>query len=121
MPEVDLDKAADIGVAVKAAEKLLPAWFVPRMMTDEWTFGLLLTTGQILVIRHLSRVRQAADGTIWLDVKMRPRERESTLETRSSLNYLFAPSEELDASVSAAHVMVAFELEARQSSTAANT
>jgi hypothetical protein len=35
---------------VEAAEKLLPAWFVPRMMTDEWVFGLLLVTGQVLAI-----------------------------------------------------------------------
>jgi hypothetical protein len=30
---------------VRQAKKLLPAWFVPRMMEDEWVFGLLLVTG----------------------------------------------------------------------------
>jgi hypothetical protein len=42
---------------VARAERLLPAWFVPRMMTDWWHFGLLLVTGQVIAIRGIREVR----------------------------------------------------------------
>ena len=100
---------------VEAAQKLLPAWFVQRMMTDEWTFGLLLATGQVLVINRIASVHQAADGSIWLDVEMREKREDSWLEPElgkmpSNLNYLLAPTERNDASINAAHVVAAFEL-----------
>ena len=37
---------------ITKAQRLLPAWFVPRMMTDCWSFGLLLETGHLLVIEQ---------------------------------------------------------------------
>jgi hypothetical protein len=85
------------------------------MMTDEWTFGLLLATGHVLVIDNISSVHQAADGSIWLDVRMHQKEKDRRLEpelgeTPSNLNYLLAPTERNDASINAAHVMAAFEL-----------
>jgi hypothetical protein len=100
---------------VEQAAKLLPAWFVPRMMQDEWVFGLLLITGQVLVIYNLSAVHQAADGTIWLDVQMEEKEKGRALEpelgdTPSRLNYLFSPTKRTTASINAAHVVAAFEL-----------
>ena len=44
------------------------------MMFDEWHFGLVLSTGQVLFIEHISDVRQAADGSIWIDVDMHTQE-----------------------------------------------
>jgi hypothetical protein len=91
---------------LETALKLLPAWFVPRMMDDEWTFGLLLVTGHVLVIHHIDAVHEAANRTIWLDVRM------CTVVGGpiAPLNYLFAPTERTMASVNAAHVVAAFEL-----------
>ena len=44
------------------------------MMFDEWHFGLVLSTGQVLFIERVSDVRQAADGSIWIDVDMHTQE-----------------------------------------------
>src|SRR5260370_22598359 len=84
---------------LKNAKKLLPAWFVPRMMSDEWQFGLLLTTGDILCISTINEVRQAADGAVWLDVEMLDGASYEPEESR----FLVAPiSSRLTASVNAA-------------------
>lgn len=66
-----------------------------------------------MVIEHISNVHQAANGSIWLDVKMR--EKAAWLESElgdspSRLTYLAAPTERASASVNAAHVVAAFEL-----------
>jgi len=50
--------------------RLLPAWFTERMANDVWAFGLLLTTGRILHIETIHDVSQAADGSLWLDVRL---------------------------------------------------
>jgi hypothetical protein len=33
---------------IERARRLLPAWFVPRMMDDHWSFAFLLGNGDIL-------------------------------------------------------------------------
>jgi hypothetical protein len=40
------------------------------MANDVWAFGLLLTTGRILHIETILDVSQAADGSLWLDVRL---------------------------------------------------
>jgi len=50
--------------------RLLPAWLTERMLNDVWEFGLLLTTGQLLHIETIHNVCQAADGSLWLDVRL---------------------------------------------------
>jgi hypothetical protein len=90
--------------------RLLPAWFVPRMMQDAWSFGLLLTTGHVLCIETIERIRQAADGSLWLDVSM-IRDVSFLREIwGKNLNLIGAPTDRLTASVNAAHVIWAFEL-----------
>jgi hypothetical protein len=44
------------------AQRLLPAWFVPRMMDDCWFFGLMLETGHLLVIEQVLDVRAGPGG-----------------------------------------------------------
>jgi hypothetical protein len=56
----------------RTACRLLPAWFVPRMMTDYWSFALLLTTGHTVNITDISDVRMTADG-LWIDVELADR------------------------------------------------
>jgi len=98
---------------INEATRLLPAWFVSRMMTDDWTFGLLLSTGQVMVVNYISEVHQAADGSIWIDVKMGEKAEWHEPElgnTPSGMSYLSTPTKRDTASVNAAHVVAAFEL-----------
>lgn len=95
---------------VVRAVALLPAWFVPRMIMDEWHFGLMLTTGQVLCISRIDDVKQAADGSIWLDVTMLPDNFGSEHVYGRVMCPMVAPTHRLEASINAAHVVAAFEL-----------
>jgi len=98
---------------LSAACALLPAWFVPRMMQDDWLFALLLTNGYALVIATITAVSRAADGSIWLDVKLaEPSGKARLLPDKTPLKYLCAPTDRLTASINAAHVVAAFEVAA---------
>jgi hypothetical protein len=80
---------------ISKAAALLPAWFVPRMMSDEWSFGLLLNNGFVLAVSHIKAVRQAADGSIRLDVGQR-------VHAEEKLTYrLSGPPHDCAASISA--------------------
>jgi hypothetical protein len=91
---------ADDRPEIQAAIALLPAWFVPRMMDDEWFFGLTLVTGKTLAISKIQAVHQDAEGSLWLDVTM----------LRDFVGYLNAPTSRLTASIRASSVVMAFEL-----------
>lgn len=90
----------------KEAVDILPAWFTWRMMTDHWTFGLLTDTGVTIVVDHISRVVQASDGTLWLDVEMASR----TPLQGGELTLFTSPTNRTSASISVSHVVAAFEL-----------
>ncbi len=95
---------------IQAAIKLLPAWFVPRMMDDEWYFGLLLVTGHTLAISNIQEIHQDAGGNLWLDVTMLrefPWTCNPAIPTRKAMS---APTSRLTASVAAASIVLAFEL-----------
>jgi hypothetical protein len=47
---------------------LLPAWFGRRMVGLRGTFGLLLTTGDVLRLTSIAAVHQSSEGIILLDV-----------------------------------------------------
>jgi len=91
---------------IDAAEKLLPAWFIPRMMDDVWHFGLLLVTGHVMAVGHIDRVRAGEDGTVWIDATME----HGAAWSHENLNFLEAPTSRLKVSVNASHVVAAFEL-----------
>jgi hypothetical protein len=85
------------------------------MMSDEWTFGLLLITSHVLVIHSISAAKQAADGTVWLDFNMYEKENDQKFEPEigdapSRLKYFLAPTPRTKASVNATHLVAAFEL-----------
>ena len=67
MKLVDSDPISDYEAMLQRARNLLPAWFIPRMMDDSWSFGLMLTTGVVVAIETINAVHQAADGSIWID------------------------------------------------------
>lgn len=95
--------------AIAAATKLLPAWFTERMMTDSWVFGLLLSSGQVLVFETITALHQAADGSLWIEVLML--DHGGTAPKRGlARNLILAPTSRCEASVNVAHVLCAFEL-----------
>ena len=47
---------------------LLPAWFGRRMVGLRGTFGLLLTTGDVLRLTSIAAAHQSSDGIVLLDV-----------------------------------------------------
>ena len=55
-------------------------WFVVRMTTDSWTFGLLLTTGAVAVITSITDIHEHA-GIVWVDVELVETRTSATLNT----------------------------------------
>jgi hypothetical protein len=47
---------------------LLPAWIGRRMVGLRGTFGLLLTTGDVLRVTTIAAAHQSSDGVVLLDV-----------------------------------------------------
>lgn len=93
---------------IAQARQLLPTWFAPRMMREDWTYGLMLPNGHVIAIQRVDNVTRAADGSIWLDVTLAP------ADDYWSGNYdpgIFgAPSTRRDASINVAHIAAAFDL-----------
>lgn len=81
--------------------KLLPGWFTDRMMTDSWSFGLMMSNGMTIGIQDIQKVWQAADGSVWLDV---------TLLSGEYDGVWTAPTTRTTASINASHIVAAFEL-----------
>lgn len=93
------------------AQALLPAWFIPRMMTDTWTFGLLLTTGVTLVVETITCVHVDSTGALWLDVTMSDNQFWSDIhKERGFKGMMTAPTSRTTASVRADQIVAAFEL-----------
>lgn len=113
--DVDVDEEEDcdddIGVRdgmitdPEIACKVLPGWFIPRMMCDAWCFGLLMVTGDIMTIQSINSI--SVDGK-WLNIEL------LTEECRQTANYLpkqiCATGDRTTASVQVAHIVAAFEL-----------
>lgn len=50
--------------------KLLPAWLGRRMLALKGSFGLLLTTGEVIRLTSILAAWQSQDGTVLLDVHL---------------------------------------------------
>ncbi|MBI4780326.1 MAG: hypothetical protein HY785_03280 [Oscillatoriophycideae cyanobacterium NC_groundwater_1537_Pr4_S-0.65um_50_18] len=94
---------------IEAARRLLPGWFIVRMMSDSWYFGLLTTNNKILGIQCIDEVYQAADGSIWMDVTLL----DTNLLRRDTIlqEVIIAPTSRTRASINVNHIIAAFELE----------
>ena len=58
-------------VAAPADTDLLPAWFVERMTGGRGgSFGLLLTTGDVLRVLSLSAAHLSSSGTVLLELRL---------------------------------------------------
>lgn len=98
----------DGDVRVLRAKSLLPVWFVPRMMTDCWQFGLILSNNSLLCISHINNVVRGADGSIWIDAEMLTEAPYVAKHSRCTVDV--APTSRTSVSINAAHVVAAFEL-----------
>jgi hypothetical protein len=94
---------------IEAAQKLLPSWFIIRMMSDSWYFGLLTVNNTIIGIQCIDGVSQAADGSIWMDVTLLDTNLLRTDVLQQDI--IIAPTSRTRASINASHIVAAFELE----------
>jgi hypothetical protein len=93
--------------------ELLPAWFVERMSGDVWHFGLLLTTGQTLYAETLLDVTQAADGSLWLELRLAENPDSLWMERAAESGWpkvTVCPTSRDTCSVAVAHVVCVVEL-----------
>ena len=83
-------------------------WFVHRMMTDSWHFGLLVTGNVMIVVERINAIHEHG-GIVWLDVEMA-----TSLDVRDvvaeGVTVMFSPTSRTQASVRADAVIAAFEL-----------
>ncbi len=105
------ESGGDIDIDVGC--RIMPAWFTRRMMTDDWHYGLLVSTGAIICISCIRRISVALDGSLWLDVEME--EKEATLSLLvhkpvASMPCIVSPTSRTTATINAASVVAAFEL-----------
>jgi hypothetical protein len=86
------------------ARALLPAWFIPRMMEDAWSFAFLMVSGTYIHVEHIAAVHESADG-LWLDVDL------CTDQPRAFGHPagVVAPTSRTTASIAVRHIMLAFE------------
>ena len=100
---------SDVIDSIEEAAKVLPARFVPRMMGDEWFFGLFMSDGSVLGISGIDEIHRDASGQLWLDVRML--DGLVVLHGNGApLNLRLAPTSRLNASVAVRHIMYAIEL-----------
>jgi hypothetical protein len=103
--EDSVESTDDLDAKIAQAAKLLPAWFVPRMMSDAWLFGLMLVTGKTVPVRQIVALHKDAAGDIWIDAKMV----EGGM-TSQGLDLLVCASGRPAVSLNARHVVGALEL-----------
>jgi len=111
--EKTVELAEERAVEMAEAKRILPAWFIPRMIDDSWHFGLLTTSGHIIEIECIYRVLQDANGGIWIDVALVEMNGHffGDDKTSQSLGKRFAaPTGRHTASINVAHIVAAFEL-----------
>ena len=90
-------------------QEIIPSWFMLRMCSDEWFFGLMLTSGNVLGISKINNLSLANDGTVWIDAEML----ESTTlseDVSSKFNVITSPTSRTDVLINSNHVVMAFEL-----------
>lgn len=97
-----------IGMVTDPAKmtEVLPVWYIERMSTDYWAFGLLLASGDILAIERINGV---SDDHQWMEVTLL--ERDGNPETVDGQAILYAAlPDRRRGSVRVDQVQAAFEL-----------
>ena len=90
---------------------LLPAWLGRRMIGLRGTFGLLLTTGDVLRLTSIAAAHQSSDGTVLLDVLLDDAGVPQGVDLAwQSKHFLGSPIQGASlATVNLAHIVVAVE------------
>jgi hypothetical protein len=97
-------------IHMDSTSNLIPAWFTKRMAEDVWRFGLLMRDGTVIGVQAIESIHQAADGSIWFDVRLMDPSDDNAESLKPFAKTLIAPTSRLEASINASHIMVAFEL-----------
>lgn len=97
---------------VDEMKKVLPVWFIERMVNDYWHFGMLLRSGQVLVF---TRIIKLSSDAKWLEVEMAENDGEKVTEffkegPAKDLPTIYSLPERTTASVSVAQIIACFEL-----------
>lgn len=97
-----------IGMVTDPAKmtEILPIWYVERMSTDYWGFGLLLASGNILAIERINGV---SDDHKWMEVSLLQKNGEQSEVDGHAILYA-GLSDRTRASVRIDQVQAAFEL-----------
>lgn len=94
-------------VSIGDAFRMLPAGFIRQWLGERGTYGLLLSNGIWLGISEIEELHKAADGSLWIDVRM--------LENAGLVNEVWgqkvviAPTRSI-ISINVAHVVCALKL-----------
>ena len=99
------DEIAD----TERAKRLLPAWFVARMMGGTGSFAFLVASGDVVRFGNMLGVRQAADRSLWIDVALADCVPMSNQGRGIKGRHIVAPVERKTASINVAHIVMAFE------------
>jgi hypothetical protein len=91
------------------AKRLLPAWFVARMMGDARNFAFLMATGDVVHFENILDVHQATDGSLWVDVALVDSVPMSNQGRGIKGRHIVAPVGRKTASINVAHIVMAFE------------
>lgn len=95
-----------------AGQALFPNEFTSRLTNDYWPFGVLVLSGDVLVVNHVNSIDRDAAGDIWLNVDL-VREKDYIIDFKQMFpdrRIVFAPTDRVTATVKASHVVAAFEL-----------
>jgi hypothetical protein len=98
------------------AAELLPAWFSGRMIGERGSFGLLLTTGDVMRVTSITAVAQSSEGTQLIDVLLDSAGVPQGVDLAwQSKHYLGAPIPGATlATINAAHVVALIEFTAAE-------
>ena len=97
--------------AVYIEARILPAWFVPRMMTDNWFFGFLMVSGITIGVERIEKLHSDSAGNIWLDVILLDRTMSNgAVPYKSTKSFFVAPTSRTFATINSTHIMAVFEL-----------
>lgn len=108
--KIDEDARNSMQEVYKEA-RVLPAWFVPRMMTDNWFFGFLMVSGITIGVERIEKLHRDAAGNIWLDVILLDRTMSNgAVPYKSTKSFFVSPTSRTTATINSTHIMAVFEL-----------
>lgn len=96
--------------AFQVMETILP-WFEWRMSYDCWSFGLLLTTGDVVAIDQLGEFRKDSSGRWWVDVTLKDKDfAKDYFGSWQGKKIICAPTSRTKASIAVDQIVMGVEL-----------